>query len=78
MSPLSKDPLLVSSFSIAQKFFLAAKCLSLLTPSAGRTSSHSILLVLPALELPDKPDQGTSPSNFLSTLFLIHDNFGVA
>lgn len=34
------------------------------TPSAGHTSSHSAVLVLPSLQLPDKPDGEIGPSNF--------------
>jgi len=74
MSPLSKDPVLISFFSNAKTFFLAARCLytalSPVTPSAARTSSHSAVLASPSLELPDKPDWGTGASHFFIHSFL--------
>lgn len=55
-------------FLHVKDFFLGSKvpyaALSPLTPSAGHTSSHSVVLVLPSLKLPGKPAWGTGPSNF--------------
>lgn len=63
-------------FLLVKDFFLGSKvpyaALSPLTPSAGHTSSHSVVLVLLSLKLPGKPDWGTGPSNFLSTLFFFN------
>lgn len=82
VTPLSKDPLLVSSFSIAQKFFLAAECLTWLC-----LRSHPQLVILPPTQLCWYCHLSSFLINlirelvqviFLSTLFLIPNSFGVA
>lgn len=78
----SKDSLLVSSFSVAQKFFLAAKCLTWLC-----LCSHPQQVILPPTQLCWYCHLSSFLINlirelvqvfFLSTLFLICNSFGVA
>lgn len=81
-SPLSRDLLLVSSFSVAQKLFLAAKCLTWLC-----LRSHPQQVILPPTQLCWYCHLLSFLINlirelvqviFLSTLFLISNSFGVA